>query len=115
MKELIRWKSSGYNYMLHKYKQSIRIPDTNTMQKRTWVQICILLPRSAIIREIGRGVSWPYLELRQKIGSYVVLAFELEHYSWRNLLEALVTHPPRDRSGISSEAGDGHANMVVDG
>ena len=32
-----------------------------------------------------------------------------------NLLEALVAHPPRDGSGISGEAGDGHANVVVDG
>ena len=57
-------------------------------------------------------MSWPYLELVAEIR---LINFGLwEHFSG-NLLEALVAHPPRDGSGISSEAGDGHTNMVVNG
>ena len=41
--------------------------------------------------------------------------FGFRNISQENLLEALVAHPPRDGSGISSESGNGHANMVVDG
>ena len=44
-----------------------------------------------------------------------LVILDFRNISQENLLEALVAHPPRDGSGISSEAGNGHANVVVDG